>query len=140
VAQESTLESRIREKLQHFSALLRARDPAAADELGKGGAPLFGSEAHEQYFTRDEIASHLDEIYAKPFLLSFDWKKVLPSRSGAVVWAVVDADLVIDEPGKGRRAMPYRLTAIFEEVDGELLWRLFSGSEPALPPPVAAAA
>lgn len=73
------LEARIREKLERFSALLKSRSPAAADELASHGAPLLGSEAHEQYFTRDEIAEHIDEIYAKPFVLSFAWKTIRPT-------------------------------------------------------------
>ena len=130
----NSLENRVRAKLERFSALLKDRDPAAADELGSGGAPLLGSEAHEQYFTRDEIATHMDEIFAMPFRLSFDWKTVRPSQRVTIVWAIVEANTVLDYPDGSRRVMPYRLICIFEEIDGELQWRLFSGSEPALPP------
>ena len=130
-----TLEQVVRAKLERLSALLKARDPAASDEFGSGGAQLFGSEAHEQYLTRDEIATHLDEIFAKAFLLSFDWKTIRPTRRDPITWAIVEADMVLDYPNGDRRAMPYRLACIFEEIDGELQWRLFSGSEPAPPPP-----
>jgi hypothetical protein len=132
----TSLETRIRRKLERFSELLGARDPAAADELGQGGAAMFGSEAHEKYFTRDEIAEHLAEIYAKPFRLGFDWKTIRPDACGGVVWAVVEADMVLDFPDGSRRAMPYRLTCIFEDTRDDLRWRLFSGSEPAPPPSI----
>lgn len=128
-------EARIRAKLDRLGALLAARDPAAADELwGARGAPLIGSEGHEQYFTRDEIAVHFDEIYAKPFRLGFDWKTIWSAQAGPVIWAVAWGDLVLDHDDGRCRAMPYRLTAVFEEIDGELHWRLFSGAEPAPPP------
>jgi hypothetical protein len=129
-----TLESRVRAKLERFSALVKARDPATADELGRFGAPLLGSEAHEQYFTRDEIAVHIDEIFEKPFVLTFDWKTVRPTQQHPIIWAIVEADMVLNYPNGDCRAMPYRLICIFEEIDGELQWRLFSGSEPAAPP------
>lgn len=130
----TNLEARVRAKLERFSALLKARDPAAADELASGGAPLLGSEAHEQYFTREEIATHMGDIFAKPFLLSFDWKTVKPSQRFPIVWAIAEADLVLDHPNGDRRVTPYRLICIFEEIDGELQWCLFSGSEPAPQP------
>jgi len=129
------LEARIREKLERFSALLKSRSPAAADELASHGAPLLGSEAHEQYFTRDEIAEHIDEIYAKPFVLSFAWKTIRPTSHPPIVWAIAEADMILDDPTGERRTLPYRLTCIFEDIDGTLQWRLFSGSEPAPPPP-----
>jgi hypothetical protein len=30
--------------------------------------------------------------------------------------------------------MPYRLFALFQKMDGDWKWRVFSGSEPAKPP------
>ena len=119
-------------KLDRLRALLHARDPAVIDELWSGpGFRLVGSEQGESAQTRDELAALFENLFSKPVRLSWAWDERTVTRHGDLAWVYADGQLEISEADRTARK-PYRMVCIFQKIDGQWHWRLFSGSEPVI--------
>jgi len=130
----SSDEKAILEKLDRFSALVFARDPAVIDELwGEGGFILHGSEQNETATTREELEALFQRQFAKPYRTSWSWESKAVTHHGDLAWVCAEAQLEVTYPERTRR-VPYRLVCIFQKTGERWVWRLFSGSEPAAPP------
>ncbi len=125
----------VAEKLKRLNDLVAAKDMAIIDELwSHRGFELFGSEKTDYAASRDNLAAHFRELYAKPFRLSWVWEEPSITGAGDVAWFTVWSRLDIAFDDGRVQSGPYRLTGILERVAGTWWWRLFSGSEPAPPP------
>lgn len=132
--QDRTLDSLLREKLDEASALLFARDMAVVDMFWAGGGFwLFGSEAEQQDITREDLRAHLERAFSGPYRVRFVFEDVRVDRHNDMAWANADAVMEIHHPDRVTRG-PYRLFALFQWIEGEWRWRVFSGSEPAAAP------
>jgi SnoaL-like protein len=120
----------ILEKLDRLGALISARDPAVVDELWSGaGFRLIGSEEGESAATREDLATLMAGLFAKPCRISWAWKDRTVTRSGDLAWVCTECDLVLAYPDRIERR-PYRMVCIFQKIDDRWQWRLYSGSEP----------
>jgi hypothetical protein len=127
-------EQAIISKLDRLSALVFARDPTIVDELWCDlGFALYGSEHGESAETRDELVALFQNLFSKPYRVSWAWEKRALNRHGDLIWACVDSQLEISHSDRTERA-PYRLIGLFQKVGESWKWRLFSGSEPAASP------
>ena len=131
----SSDEDAILEKLDRFSALVFARDPAVVDELwGEGDFVLHGSEQNETATSREELEALFQRQFAKPYRISWLWDSRAVTRHGSdLAWVSAEAQLEVTYPERTRR-VPYRFVCIFQKRGERWAWRLFSGSEPAAPP------
>jgi hypothetical protein len=121
-------------KLDRFSALVSARDPAVVDELSSGhGFRLVGSEAGESAGSREELAALFTAFFAQPYRLGLVWEDRMLTRHDDVAWICAHCQLEIHHPER-TECRPYRLVAVFQKIDAVWRCRLFSGSEPATPP------
>lgn len=73
-----------------------------------------------------ELRRFLEELFATPGTLSWEWDDVSISCAGEVAWLWLDGALVLD--GVSTRA--YRITGVLERRQGRWIWTLFHGSEP----------
>lgn len=120
-------------KVDLMSALLSARDLRLVDELWSPGFRLVGSEPGEVAETRDQLVRLFTRLFSRPVRYRFDFPAAAVNRSGDVAWLFAEGDLLATADDGTVRRLPYRLTAVFQAVDGAWRWRLFSGSEPAPP-------
>lgn len=128
-------ETTIRAHLDEFARLIAARDMAIVDTLANPrGFLMLGSEAGERASGRTEIEALFRALFAKPYALSFAWKAPEVTVAGDIAWVTAEGMMSVVRPS-GTRPMPYRMVGIFERVAEGWAWRLFSGSEPAPPPP-----
>jgi N-dimethylarginine dimethylaminohydrolase len=126
-------ERTISAKLERLSALVFARDPAIVDELWSGpGFDLYGSEQGERAETRDELVALFANLFAKPYRVCWTWEKTRVKRHGDLAWVCAESQLVVTHSDRTTRN-PHRLTGVLQKVGDDWRWRLFSGSEPALP-------
>ncbi len=122
-------------RLDEFARLIAARDLAIVDALANpSGFLMLGSEAGERAAGRAEIEALFRSLYAKPHSLAFAWETPEVTIAGNIAWVTAEGTMNVVRPG-GTRPMPYRMVGIFERTAGGWAWRLFSGSEPAPPPP-----
>lgn len=130
-----TLEDALRARLEEMSALISARDMSVVDLFWSGGKFwLYGSEAHEVDETRESLHQHMTEMFAKPYSIRFRFGTMSVDQQGDMAWAHAPAVLEVTYPDR-KVEMPYRLFALFQNINGAWRWRVFSGSEPAAPPP-----
>jgi hypothetical protein len=129
-AELSDLTVVLRARLEQTSDLIFARDLGVVDLFWQGGKFwLFGS-AGEQFLTREELLSQLQAFFAKPYRERFVFGDMHVDRHGDMAWANASTVLEVHHPDRVVR-MPYRLFALFQQVEGDWRWRVFSGSEPA---------
>ncbi|MCX6944113.1 MAG: nuclear transport factor 2 family protein [Opitutales bacterium] len=82
---------------------------------------------------RKILAAHLKEIYALPFVLSFDLPSVTVHVEGQTAWIFSEGTEVINE-GEGKISRtPYRLTVCLVKRGEHWKWQVFSGSVPRPP-------
>ena len=128
------LETHLRRKLEEMSALIFSRDMSIVDLFWSGGRFwLYGSEAHEVDETREDLIRHMNGLFAKPYRIRFRFARLSADRLGEVAWVNAPATLVIVHADRTVE-LPYRLFAVFQNIEGAWHWRVFSGSEPAAPP------
>lgn len=126
----------LRDKLEEASTLIFARDLAVVDLFWSSGKFwLYGSEADEIDETRESLRDHMAGFFAKPFRARFRFDRLSADQQGDMAWVNSIATLVIVYPDRTSE-MPYRLFALFQKIEGDWRWRVFSGSEPAKPPAV----
>ena len=122
-------------RLDRLGELVFARDAAVIDELWSDlGFTLYGSEAGESARTREELARLFAWLYALPFRIRWHWDDPAVTIAGDVAWFVSEGQIELAYPDR-LVSQPYRLAAIFQKSGGQWKWRLYSGSEPAAPPP-----
>jgi ketosteroid isomerase-like protein len=121
----------VRRALIRLNSLLAERDPAiAAEFLDSPETLLVGSAAAESARGRDEVLRHFEQIFARPEMLAFAWRRVEVSVRGSVAWLYAEGELVRRKDETETRE-PYRLSGVLEQHGGRWLWRLFHGSQPA---------
>ena len=121
-------------KLQRLSALVFARDLAVVDELWSDlGFILRGSARGEGAESHEALVRLFQALFARPYRISWAWEDIILDRHGDLIWVCAESQLLLSYADRTVR-LPYRLTAIFQQLDQGLRWRLFSGSEPAPPP------
>ena len=120
------------QKLDALADMLSRRDAGVIDFLwGDGRFVLVGSEAGEIFRNRADLASHLGHLLGSPATFHFDFPDKQVEIVGSVGWIFAAGTLRRREPGKPDATMPYLVSCIFENVDGDWRWRQFFGSEPA---------
>ena len=117
-------------KLDRLNALIYARDPAVVDELWSDlGFRLVGSEIAEIDETREELAAHMQALFARPIRISWEWRQRKVTRHGDLAWVFADSEIVIASADRTERK-PYRMFCIFQKLRDRWYWRAFNGSEP----------
>ena len=74
-----------------------------------------------------ELREMLEEVFAGPSTISWEWDDVHISSAGGVAWLSLEGMLVLD----GTPDRPYRISGVLEQRSGRWLWTLFHGSEPS---------
>jgi ketosteroid isomerase-like protein len=90
-------------------------------------ATLIGSSTGEIARGPLELRRFLEQVFAAPRTISWEWDDVSVSCSGDVAWLWLEGALVLD----GRSERPYRISGVLERRQGRWLWTLFHGSEPS---------
>ena len=89
-------------------------------------ATLIGSSLGEIARGPIELRRFLEDLFATPGTLSWEWDDVSISCAGDAAWLWLEGALVLD--GVSTRA--YRISAVLERRSGRWLVTLFHGSEP----------
>jgi ketosteroid isomerase-like protein len=90
-------------------------------------ATLIGSSTGEIARGPIEMRRVLEELFAGPQTVSWEWDDVSISAHGDVAWLWLEGALVLD----GRSDRAYRISGVLERRSGRWLWSLFHGSEPS---------
>jgi ketosteroid isomerase-like protein len=90
-------------------------------------ATLIGSSLGE--IARGPIALRrfLEEMFAGPQQIGWEWDDVSISAAGDVAWLWLEGAIVLD----GRSDRAYRISGVLERRSGRWIWSLFHGSEPS---------
>ena len=89
-------------------------------------ATLIGSSVGEIARGPLELRRFLEDLFATPGTISWEWDDVSISCAGEVAWLWLDGGLVLD----GRSQRPYRVSGVLERRQRRWIWTLFHGSEP----------
>jgi ketosteroid isomerase-like protein len=90
-------------------------------------ATLIGSSTGEIARGAMEMRPFLEQVFAGPQTISWEWDDVSISAAGDVAWLWLEGALALD----GRSDRPYRISGVLERRQGRWLWTLFHGSEPS---------
>jgi ketosteroid isomerase-like protein len=90
-------------------------------------ATVIGSSIGEIARGPIELRPFLEQVFASPQAISWEWDDVSISASGDVAWLWLEGALVLD----GRSDRAYRISGVLERRRGRWLWSLFHGSEPS---------
>ena len=90
-------------------------------------ATLIGSSLGEIARGPMGVRAFLEELFASPRTIGWEWDDVSVSASGNVAWLWLEGALVLD----GRSDRAYRISGVLERRSGRWLWTLFHGSEPS---------
>jgi hypothetical protein len=127
---DKTLEQELREKLDEVSARLYARDLTVIDLFWKSGQFWLLGSANEEDMTRDALRAHLENTWSNTSRFRFVFDEVHAQAHADMAWLHAPAVLEVHHPDRVTRR-PYRLFALFQRIEGDWCWRVFSGSEPA---------
>jgi uncharacterized protein (TIGR02246 family) len=109
---------------------------AVADRRLEGVLNLFAPDADATLIgsSRGEIARgplemrrFLQQMFAGPQAVSWEWDDISIAAAGDVAWLWLEGALMLD----GRSERSYRITGVLERRQGRWLWMLFHGSEPS---------
>jgi hypothetical protein len=89
-------------------------------------ATILGSSTGEIARGPIEMRPFLEQLFAGPQTISWEWDDVSISACGDVAWLWLEGALVLD----GRSDRAYRISGVLERRAGRWLWSLFHGSEP----------
>jgi ketosteroid isomerase-like protein len=89
-------------------------------------ATLIGSSVGEIARGPIELRRFLEQLFAAPQAVAWEWDDVSISAAGDVAWLWLEGALVLD----GRSDRAYRISGVLERRQGRWLWSLFHGSEP----------
>ena len=89
-------------------------------------ATLIGSSLGEIARGPMELRPFLEELFAGPRAVSWEWDDVSISSAGEVAWLWLEGALALD----GVSDRVYRISGVLERRQGRWLWTLFHGSEP----------
>jgi ketosteroid isomerase-like protein len=90
-------------------------------------ATLIGSSLGEIARGPIELRRFLEQMFAGPQAIGWEWDDVSVSACGDVAWLWLEGALVLD----GRSDRAYRISGVLERRSGRWLWSLFHGSEPS---------
>jgi ketosteroid isomerase-like protein len=74
-----------------------------------------------------ELRRFLEQAFAGPQQIGWEWDDVSVSSCGDVAWLWLEGALAFD----GRSDRAYRISGVLERRQGRWLWTLFHGSEPS---------
>jgi hypothetical protein len=89
-------------------------------------ATILGSSIGEIARGPIEIRPFLEQLFAGPQAIAWEWDDVSISARDDVAWLWLEGALVLD----GRSDRAYRISGVLERRAGRWLWSLFHGSEP----------
>jgi ketosteroid isomerase-like protein len=89
-------------------------------------ATILGSSTGEIARGPIEMRPFLEQLFAGPQTISWEWDDVSISACGDVAWLWLEGALALD----GRSDRAYRISGVLERRAGRWLWALFHGSEP----------
>ena len=89
-------------------------------------AAVMGSGAGEIARGPIEIRTFLEQLFARPERLAWEWDDVNVSAAGDVAWLWLEGAYALD----GVSQAAYRISGVLERRGGRWLWSLFHGSEP----------
>lgn len=123
------VEAAVRARLDRFSALVLARDPALADEFLE---PLVfvGSSQGERADSLEGLRQVIAANYAQPAAIRFSWASVSVQHLGDIAWLTAEGKAEFLAGGAVQGQIPYRVAGVFQRKDGAWRWRQFVGSQP----------
>lgn len=89
-------------------------------------ATILGSSIGEIARGPIEMRPFLEQLFAGPQAIAWEWDDVSISARDDVAWLWLEGALVLD----GRSDRAYRISGVLERRAGRWLWSLFHGSEP----------
>ncbi len=121
----------VRRALIRLNALLASRDMSLLDEfVSSDDAMLIGTTAGEVARGRSAIDTYLQNVFARPEVMSFSWREVQVSVRDTTAWLFAEGDRIL-KGGEGEETREaYRLTGVLELHGGKWTWRQFHGSHP----------
>ena len=100
----------------------------------EGEVMYAGSEWGEVAVGLPALRQLLNELFSRDERYSWRCDTVHAVACGAGLAVLADAKLFIDpwphDPDVGRQTVPYRVSGLLEDHDGDWLWRACHGSEP----------
>ena len=110
---------------------LRARDADAVVATMTEDVVLYGSGGDEQADGHAEVRFFLADIFSREGTVGWAWERLTARRTGDLIWFVGPAEVVVELDDEGVERFPYRLSGVLRERDGQWLFELFNGAEPA---------
>jgi ketosteroid isomerase-like protein len=89
-------------------------------------ATILGSSTGEIARGPIEMRPFLEQLFAGPQTIAWEWDDVSISARDDVAWLWLEGALALD----GRSDRAYRISGVLERRAGRWLWALFHGSEP----------
>jgi uncharacterized protein (TIGR02246 family) len=120
-------EREVRAVLERYGEALRNNDSEAliAVFTGDEDTMLIGSISGEFAVGASQVAAMFRRIFVEPQHMSMVWERVEVFSSGELVWLAADGALVAWDA-----RIPYRLSVVLEQRDGQWKFALFHGSSP----------
>ena len=116
--------------LRSLVSALRRRDLEAAVGCFDREAVLLGSGDAERADGAPAIRSFLTAFFTEPFTMGWEWDAVAATRSGELVWFLLQGEAVLRGEA-GEQRLPYRISGVIVERGGRPVLAQFHGSEPA---------
>lgn len=91
---------------------------------------LIGSDVGEVFKGRAAVAGFLKQLFALPFLFSFDMPEMTIRRDANMAWVFVDGAMVHAGADGATRRMPYRFAIVMVKRGSAWRWQLFNGAVP----------
>jgi ketosteroid isomerase-like protein len=122
----------IRKTVEALNTASTHRDVAATMALfdDTDDVMLVGSDVGEVFKGREILSARLKEIYALPFVLSFDMPNVTVHVEARTAWIFGEGAAIIDEGAGKISRTPYRFTIFLVKRGEGWKWQVFSGSVP----------
>lgn len=126
--------SAIRQTLIDFNNAVHGKDADRAYAVFDRDARIIlaGSAINEIHRGNDSIKKFLRSFLSNSFRVSWDLTHTSVDQNGETAWVFVDGKVTIQEDAGGQTVMPYRITVVMVQREGQWKWRLFSGSVPQL--------
>lgn len=117
--------------LRSLVSALRRRDLDAAVACFDRDAVLLGSGDAERADGAAAIRAFLADFFTRPVTIGWDWDRISATRSGDVVWFLLQGAAVL-QGDDGEQRLPYRISGVIVERDGRPALAQFHGSEPVV--------
>ena len=116
--------------LNEFDRVSREQDLAGVMRIFvHDGAIFIGSESGAEAKGIEQIRSFFEELFSGPIAYGFCWQEIDIHVVGDMAWLFTDCQIETISAA-GHHKHPYRVTAIFQRVEGLWRWIHYHGSEP----------